>query len=252
MTRCSRRRWSGGPARRALPLFLLAAAAAPAAEADRPLVFGVNRVGGDGVLYDPPDYDEHLYRRIREAGGTCVRLLASPRDIEPERGRRNWKSFDRDLDLAIRYGQTPIVLIVNTPAWASPIGEATHLYPYRDDLRGEFADFCEDLARRTRGKVVLFQLWNEPNGCGWHFHDGFNHADEYYPVLVTCRAALAKGSPEAKLVLGGLDDAEGHAPIFLGRLLAEMKARSSPPALFDYRGGGNPDYREQHRAQADE
>jgi hypothetical protein len=202
-----------------------AGAGARSEEASRPLVFGVNRVGGSEVLHDPPDYDEDLYRTIREAGGTCVRLVASPRDIERGRGQREWSHFDRDLSLAIRYGQEPIICIVNTPAWASPTGEGTHLYPYQAKLLGEFSSFCEDLAARTKGKARLFQLWNEPNGCGWHFEDGFNHADEYLPVLAACREGLQKSNPEAILSIGGLDDAEGHAPIFLGKLYDEMKKR---------------------------
>ncbi len=213
---------------------LAAGALAQGATAERPLVFGVNRVGGFEVLHNPPGYREDLYRTIRAAGGTCVRLIASPRDIEPVRGARDWNDFERDLALAIKYEQEPIVCIVNTPAWASPTGEATHLYPYRGGLLGEFASFCEDLAARTRGKVRLFQLWNEPNGCGWHFEDGFNHADEYLPVLAACRAGLAKGNPDARLALGGMDDAEGHAPIFITKLYEEAKRRAlDVRTLFD-------------------
>jgi hypothetical protein len=200
---------------------------------DRPLIFGVNRVGAAAILYDPPGYEEAMFHRIREAGGTCVRLVASPRDIEPERGRRRWGEFERDLDLAIRYGQEPIVLIVNTPAWASPTGEATHLHPYRPELAADFADFSTDLARRTKGKARLFQLWNEPNGCGWHFQDGFNHADEYLPVLKVCARALRAGNPDCVLSLGGLDDAEGHAPIFLRKLYGEIGKDPAGKGLFD-------------------
>ncbi len=209
------------------------ASAGLAEQGRRPLVFGVNRVGDGGLLYNPPDYLEHMYQRIREAGGTCVRLAASPRDIEARRGKRDWREFDRDLDLAIRYGQEPIVCIVNTPAWASPTGEATHLYPYKTELLGEFADFCTELARRTRGRVKCFQLWNEQNGCSWHFHDGFNHADEYLPVLKVCYHALKKANPDCVLSLGSLDDAEGNAPIFLRKTYEEMAKQSVRGPVFD-------------------
>lgn len=210
-----------------------ASLASTAAEKDRPLVFGVNRVGDAAVLHNPPDYEEHLYRRIREAGGTCVRLVASPRDIEPVRGKRDWKEFDHDLALAIKYEQEPMVCIVNIPAWASPTGEATHAYPYKTEMLPDFASFCTELAQRTRGKVRYFQLWNEQNGCGWHCQDGFNMADEYFPMLVTCYAALKKGNPDCVLSLGSLDDAEGHAPIFLRKTYEEMKKHSVTGPLFD-------------------
>ena len=200
---------------------------------DRPLVFGVNRVGDPWILFGPPDYDEHLYQRIREAGGTCVRLAASPRDIEPKRGQRDWSEFDRDLELAIQYEQEPIVCIVNTPGWASETGEPTHLYPYKTELLPEFADFCTELARRTKGKVTRFQLWNEQNGMSWHFHDGFNHADEYLPVLKVCHDALKKGNPNCVLSLGSLDDAEGNGPIFIRKTYEEIEKQGVKGPLFD-------------------
>ncbi len=199
----------------------------------RMLVFGVNRVGNAEPIYNPPGYDELLYQRVREAGGTCVRLQASPRDIERERGKRKWDEFDRDLGLAIKYGQEPIVCIVNTPAWASPTDEATHLYPYRTELLPEFADFCTDLARRTKGKVKYFQLWNEQNGCGWYFFEGFNRADEYLPVLKVCYEALKKGNPDCILSLGSLDDAEGHGTIFIRKTYEEQVKQNVAGPLFD-------------------
>ncbi len=204
-----------------------------AEDAPRPLVFGVNRVADPHVLYNPPDYDEHVYRRIREVGGTCVRILASPREIERERGHRDWKDFDRDLELAIKYEQEPIVLIANTPAWASVNGKDTHEYPYKTELLPEFADFCADLARRTKGKARMFQFWNEPNGCGWHCADGFNHTDEYFPVLQACYEGIKRGNPDALLSLGGLDDAEGHAPIFLRKTYEEKARAGITHRLFD-------------------
>ena len=202
-------------------------------EGERPLVFGVNRVGDAALLYSPPDYIEHMYRRVAEAGGTCVRLTASPQDIEAVRGQRDWREFDRDLELALKYGQEPMALIVNTPAWASPTGEATHLYPYKTELLPEFGDYCTELARRTRGKVRYFQLWNEQNGCSWHFHDGFNHADEYLPVLKVCYDALKKGNPDCDLSLGSLDDAQGYARIFMTKTYEEKKKQAVQDPIFD-------------------
>jgi hypothetical protein len=206
---------------------------AAAEESPRPLVFGVNRVADPSVLYNPPGYDEHVYRRIREAGGTCVRLLASPRDIERFRGQRDWREFDRDLDLALKYEQEPIVSITNTPGWASVNGKDTHEYPYKTELLPEFSDFCADLAKRTRGKAKYFQLWNEPNGCGWHCADGFNHTDEYFPVLRACHEGIKKGNPDALLSLGGLDDADGHAPIFLRGTYKLKNEQKVEGRLFD-------------------
>lgn len=200
---------------------------------DRPLVFGVNRVGGEFAVFSAPEYGESMYQRIREAGGTFVRLAASPRDIERVPGQRNWDNLDRDVELALEYGQEVMFCIVNTPAWASPTGEDTHQYAYRPELFPQFVDFCRDLASRYLGRVRYFQLWNEQNGCSWHFHDGWNHADEYIPFLAACRDGIKQGNPEAILLMGGLDDAEGHAQIFLKRSYDELQYNFDNRLLWD-------------------
>ena len=209
------------------------ATACTAGGMDRPLVFGINRVGGEGALHEPPGYGEDMYRRLREIGSTMVRLAASPRDIERVRGTRDWDSFMADVDLAVKYGMEPMVCIVNTPAWASPTGEDTHLWPYKEELWPEFADFCRDLATRCRGKARLYQIWNEQNGCSWHFHDGFNHADEYAPILRIAYNALKEADPTCMVLMGSLDDAEGYGHLFLNLMYEEREKRWPGERFWD-------------------
>ena len=150
-------------------------------------------------LDNPPGYDEHLYRRDPRGRRHLRPDPGQPlRDIERTRGQRDWEEFDRDLDLALKYEQEPIVLIANTPGWASVNGQDTHEYPYKTELLPDFTDFCADLAKRTKGKAKFFQLWNEPNGCGWHCADGFNHTDEYFPVLAGLPRGHQKGQPRRR------------------------------------------------------
>lgn len=207
--------------------------ASSGADDARPLLFGVNRVGGEYAVFSDPRYLEQMYQRLRELNATMVRLAASPRDIERVRGARDWREFDRDLALAVQYGQEPMICIVNTPAWASPTGEDTHQYAYKPELFPDFIDFCRELAERTRGKATLFQLWNEQNGCSWHFHDGWNHADEYIPFLVACRQGLKAGNPDAVLLMGGLDDAAGNGHIFMEKSYAIRDAEYPGQRLFE-------------------
>lgn len=205
---------------------------------ERPLVFGLNRIGDAAILSNPPDYLEHMYRRIAEAGGTCVRLEASTRKIEGNRGKRVWKIFDEDLALALKYKMEPVVLVTDVPAWASPTGDATHDHPYKDELLPEFEDFCRELAERTRGKVRYFQICNEQNGFGWHVDevDGrliFGRPEEYLPMLQAAYQGLKKGNPDCIVSMGSMDDAEGHAPKFLTRMYAEMEKRGIDKDPFD-------------------
>lgn len=210
---------------------LLAVAAIGAAGEDRMLVFGVNRVANDEVLYHPPDFSEQVYQCVQALGGTMVRLAASPRDIEPERGKRSWDEYDQDLELATRYGLEPMVCVVNTPGWANKTGKPCHDHPYLDKFLPDFEAFCRELAQRSKGRVRLYQIWNEPNGCGWHFYDGWNHYDEYVPMLRAAYHGLKQGDPGCQVLIGGLDDAGGNAHYFL-RGIYEIRDQKYPGERF--------------------
>jgi hypothetical protein len=205
-------------------------------ETPQSLLFGINMVANPHILYRPKGYMEDVYTTLDRIGGTMVRLCASPRDDERVRGKRDLSELVEDVDTVLRHGMEPMMLICNTPTWALPVeqipgyeevrdwpekkrtewlGKFTHQYPYRTDLFPEFADYCRDVAKRLKGKVRLYQLWNEPNGCSWHFHDGYNHADEYVPFLAVAYEAIKEVDPDALLLLGSLDDKDGWGHIFL-------------------------------------
>ena len=52
-------------------------------------------------------------------------------------------------------------------------------------------------------------------------------------MLTTCYKALKEGNPECTLSLGSLDDAEGHAPIFLRKTYEEMAKHNVTGPVFD-------------------
>ncbi len=201
---------------------------------DRPLVFGVNHVGGDGLVGNPPDYRDALWEEMARAGVTCSRIAASWREIEPERGRYDWSDFDAEVRRAARWGIVPIPLIVNTPGWASPTGEPTHAWPPREEVAEEYEEFLRRLVARTRRFTRYYEFWNEQNGWGWHT-DGvrYSFVEEYIPWLRRTYRVIKREYPEAVVALGGLDDAGGYAPIFL-RLTYEMRDLWYPgEGLFD-------------------
>jgi hypothetical protein len=205
-------------------------------ETPQSLLFGINMVTNPHILHYPAGFQENIYTTLDRVGGTMVRLCASPRDDERVRGERDLSELLEDVDMVLRHGMEPMMLICNTPTWALPVeqipgydevrdwpeekrtewlGKFTHQYPYRTDLFPEFADYCREVATLLKGKVRLYQLWNEPNGCSWHFHDGYNHADEYVPFLAVAYEAIKSVDPDALLLLGSLDDKDGYGHIFL-------------------------------------
>jgi hypothetical protein len=182
---------------------------------DRPQIFGIGMASGGWVLLEPPGYDDLAWEMAAQAGSASSRIGASWPDIQPNLGEWHWEVPDADVAWCEQYGIEPYMLIVNTPWWASPTGETTHAYPPRDDMAAEFELFCTTLASRYAGRVKYYEFWNEQNGYGWHTDGGFNRVDEYLPWLRRAYYALKAGDPDCEVGIGGLDDADGHAPIFM-------------------------------------
>ncbi len=94
---------------------LLAGAPAWADAFDRPMVFSVNPVGNGAAVgasrkgSDFVRYDELLFQKLSEAGSRSARVLSSWREIEAEKGKWDWSSLDREIDLCTKYHIEPVV-----------------------------------------------------------------------------------------------------------------------------------------------
>lgn len=196
-----------------------------ATEFNRWMVFSVNPVGngdfiGAGHTGSPfTDYEELLFQRCSELGSRSARILASWRDVERTRGQWDWSVLDNAMRLCAKYEIEPVVLICNIPAWVSPTGEATHRHPPKEEYADAFTEFITKMAQRCKGKAKYYEFWNEQNGCSW-ISDGCRNADmahTYLPWLKRTYDAIKAVDPGAMVAIGGLDDADGHAPIWLER-----------------------------------
>ena len=173
---------------------------------DRPHIFGVGTANGGWTLLEPPGYTEAMFDTMAQVGTTSSRIGASWANIEATRGVYDWSQVDEDVALCLVHGIEPYCLIVNTPAWASPTGEATHEYPPLPQYEPDFQDFCTALAARYAGQIQYWEFWNEQNGYGWHTDGGFNRVDEYVPFLRLAYEGLKAGDPNCLVSIGGLDD----------------------------------------------
>lgn len=91
-------------------------------------------------------------------------------NVEPARGRHDWRTLDRLVDGARGKGLPVVFTFGGTPAWASPNGRKL---PYADDSRAappdDLADwerFARTVAERYRGRIGAYELWdmaNHPN-----------------------------------------------------------------------------------------
>ncbi len=96
-----------------------------------------------------------------------LRLFAKWMNVQPRgRGRFEWEKLDAQVDGALGIGVNSIMLTITgpVPAWARSRSGPKPLYlaPPRD--MNDWAAFCGAVAKRYRGYVDLYQVWQEP---GW-------------------------------------------------------------------------------------
>ncbi len=141
----------------------------PIASTDDP-PFGVNTFLEQEA---EPEKRERTVRMIAEAGFRWIRQefpwadieIHGKGDFEDRRHipyRSAWEKYDHIVDLAERYGLRLIVRLTSPPAWSRRDGEARGAFAPPDNPE-DFADFAEAVARRYRGRVFHYQIWNEPN-----------------------------------------------------------------------------------------
>ncbi|RMI47502.1 hypothetical protein EBO15_02290 [Actinomadura harenae] len=95
-------------------------------------------------------------------------------DLEPRRGTYRWAPLDRLVDGARRAGLPALYTFGGTPRWAAPGGPPT---VYTDGSRAappdDLADwdaFVRALARRYKGRLEAYELWDSANDR--HFFNG--------------------------------------------------------------------------------
>jgi hypothetical protein len=114
---------------------------------------------------------------------------------EPEAGK--WVWADDKIDLAHRVGVDVLGVLGRTPGWAlepeqhGKTPEGGWFYP--PDLDA-WANYVEAVTRHYRGKVDVWEIWNEPYGFG--IGDG----TKYAALVRTAYAAAKRGNPDCTLL----------------------------------------------------
>src|SRR5436305_1529285 len=136
-----------------LVLLLLLLPMARAARAADPSSFGVNIHAPQGAeLASQLD-------RVKAAGLGWVRIDFIWAAIEPRKGKYDWRGYDAIAAAARARGLQVFATIAYTPAWATDGSEITGVPRNPDDWRR----ICFRAAKRYRGKINYWGLWNEPN-----------------------------------------------------------------------------------------
>lgn len=219
------------PARLNLLVLMLLLLATPAAWSASPSAFGIN------VHVPQGDDLASQLDRASAAGIGWVRIDFIWAAVEPARGKYDWRIYDALAAAAKARGLQVFATIAYTPAWATDGPALTGVPRNPDDWRR----ICFRAAKRYRGRIHHWGLWNEPNLP--RFWSGSRQ--QYIDVILEVGAdAIRSGNPAAQV--GGPDLAHltaGDADWYdwLRRILLEAGDRLDFITHHVYDADGNRD-----------
>jgi len=161
--------------------------------------------------------------------------------IEERKGVRDWERTDavvRELQAA---GIEPLMAIYGSPSWANGILASTpdhHLYIPSDPAAfdrwvTDYATFLGDAARRYKGRVKKWELWNEQNEH--YFWKPKPDLDRYVQWYRAAYAAIKAADPEAEVAMGAITGlcCNGSVDINGRAFLQGMYARGVRPDIVN-------------------
>lgn len=200
------------------------------------LLGAANSVGSlEGVLVPAVHVlkaDDRIYRLAAEGRYESIVQVFPWRDIEPTRDEWHWQQPDFAVRAADYYGLGLIVRLDHPPDWALRLKEESGTPPI--DLEA-YANFVATVARRYRGQVQEYIVWNEPNlSREWAGRPPDPAA--YTALLCRAYAALKAADPGARVVSAGLAPTNGGDGALDDRLFLTGMYEASAGACFDALG----------------
>lgn len=188
--------------------------------------FGIGLEKLDRNLYNP----EPAYDPLAEIGVKYVRIQSGWARTEKEEGSYDFTWLDSIVDNLVSRGMIPwICLCYGNPIYtesAKGVRGAIGCPPIFSEREEQAWDkYVEACVGRYRGKVNMYEVWNEPDGqhCWRH---GVN-AGEYGRFVRRTSAAIRRADPDAKVLAGSFFSAKSVE--FLYTFLKELE-----PGDIDY------------------
>ncbi len=173
--------------------------------------------------------DDRMYRLAAEGGYESVVQVFPWRDIEPTRDEWHWQQPDFAVRAASYYDLRLIVRLDHPPEWALQLEEGSGVPPLDLDA---YASFVATVARRYRGQVQGYIVWNEPNlNREWAGRPPDPAA--YTALLCRAYAALKAADPGATVVSAGLAPTNGGDGALDDRLFLRQMYQAGAGTCFD-------------------
>jgi hypothetical protein len=160
-----------------------------------------------------PQKREQAMQMIAQAGFKWIRQEFTWEDIEihakgdfedrrHQPYRSAWEKYDQIVDLAEQYDINIMARLSTPPDWSRALTDTVGTFAPPDNYQ-DYGDFAEAVARRYRGRVAAYQIWNEPNIYPeWGVYP--INAEEYTKLLKEGYTRIKAVDPEAIIVMGAL------------------------------------------------
>ncbi len=132
--------------------------------------------------------------------------LSSWRDLEYKPGRWDFSDLDMVVAEAVQNGQEPHLMLYGSPDWQSTGDPAPARYNRRlwaaPRENAAWVDYVSRMARRYKGQVRTYEVWNEPywnDPSGGYF---YGTADRYAELVRVAADAVHAIDPAARVVSG--------------------------------------------------
>jgi len=176
--------------------------------------------------------DDRMYRLAAEGGYQRVVQVFPWRDIEPTASEWHWQQPDFAVRAADHYDLKLIVRLDHPPEWALNSENESGVPPIDPET---YASFIATVARRYRGQVQGYIIWNEPNlSREWAGQPPDPAA--YTALLCRAYAALKAADPGATVVSAGLAPTNGGDGALDDRLFLRQMYEAGAGECFDVLG----------------
>ncbi len=158
--------------------------------------FGLNASAWSHLGANTDNFDEAQGERrlglLRESGAKWDRVDFWWGRIEPRRGEFVWRDYDRVVDKYQRAGVSLMPILAYASAWSNGVAPAT------DQERALYGRFVYNTVRRYRGRVHVWEIWNEPNiGQFW---SPVPRARDYAALLQVAYREAKRADPTCTVV----------------------------------------------------
>lgn len=142
-------------------------------------------------------------------------------DIEPNKGEFEWRTFEKQVQVAERKGAKVMMVFGGTPAWAS----AAKTPQSMPDNISDWRDYVRAVSCRNAGRIDAYEIWNEANlQTFWT-----GTPEQMAELTAAAKEEIAGCDPTATVVAASTTTrATGSFGTFYPAYLNALKAKSWP------------------------